>query len=261
MTHDELLSTLGGDEIPTPDQFRSLVSELDEHRILAKVWLLENTPYVFESNHMKYVIFREHVASRFNIGSQDVCIVGSAKLGFSPSPHKYGTRFETTSDVDVVIISDTLFDQGTRELFSVLNHLEPTVFEVRRYMNNQNGVVQPVIRPEIWIDVKEAIRNFIFQNFNPGLLPTNNTFRNHIFDNISSTSGLFLALEPKVFVSRIRCRVFRTWKAAEDYYTNSLRELKRSLSAQSSDPSFAHRQEPDSAYEAATDGPDIDSER
>ena len=43
---------------------------------------------------------------------------------------------------------------------------------------------------------------------------------------MASTSGLFLALEPQVFVSKIRCRVFRTRKAAEDYYSNTLREAK-----------------------------------
>ena len=30
--------------------------------------------------------FREQVADRFHVGYQDICIVGSAKLGFSPSP-------------------------------------------------------------------------------------------------------------------------------------------------------------------------------
>jgi predicted DNA-binding protein (UPF0278 family) len=53
--------------------------------------------------------------------------------------------------------------------------------------------------------------------------------RQLIFEKISSTAGLFLALEPQVFVSKIRCRFFRTWKAAEDYYANSLRELARYL--------------------------------
>ena len=33
-------------------------------------------------------------------------------------------------------------------------------------------------------------------------------------------------MEPQVFVSQIRCRVFRTWKSAEDYYANTLREAK-----------------------------------
>ena len=80
-----------------------------------------------------------------------------------------------------------------------------------------------------WRKVKEAIRNYVFNNFNPGLLPDNNSLRQEIFEKISSTAGLSLALEPQVFVSRIRCRIFRTWKSAEDYYANSLRELQRTF--------------------------------
>ena len=229
--HSDLLDTIGGEGTPDFEQFRNLVNELDDHRIVAKAWLLEGTPHVFRPNNMKYVIFREHVASCFDVGSQDVCIVGSAKLGFSPSPHRYGKPFEQTSDVDVAIISEEMFDQGTRELFSTVNQFGPSLYEMRSSGNRQKGGDQekPTVSVNVddWKTVKEAIRNFVFQNFNPGLLPDNNALKNRIFDRISSTSGLFLALEPRVFVSKIRCRFFRTWKAAEDYYTNSLRELKR----------------------------------
>lgn len=74
-----------------------------------------------------------------------------------------------------------------------------------------------------WDKVKKAIRNFVFNNFNPGLLRHGHPLRSRILDGIESTTGLFLALEPQIFVSKIRCRVFRSWKAAEDYYANSLR--------------------------------------
>jgi hypothetical protein len=74
-----------------------------------------------------------------------------------------------------------------------------------------------------------AVRNFVYQNFNSGLLPQDHPLRREICENMASTSGLFLALEPQVFVSKVRCRVFRNWKAAEDYYSNTLREAKFSL--------------------------------
>ncbi|MGN6515394.1 MAG: hypothetical protein ACTHLR_06095, partial [Rhizomicrobium sp.] len=121
--NERLLTLLAGTKTPNAEEFKELLMALDNHRILAKVFLLEGTPAVFEKSSMKYVIFREQVADQFGIGSQDVCIVGSAKLGFSPSPHKYGTPFKETSDVDVVVISEPLFDRGSRELFSVLNRL------------------------------------------------------------------------------------------------------------------------------------------
>jgi hypothetical protein len=87
----------------------------------------------------------------------------------------------------------------------------------------------PPIDLQDWKTVKDAVRNYTYQNLNPALLPTEHPLRREIFDKIGSTSGIFCALEPQVFVSKIRARIFRNWKAAEDYYTNTLRELKRVL--------------------------------
>jgi hypothetical protein len=227
----ELLDLLGGATRPTPDQFKKLITELDHHEILAKVFVLDGVPYIFEKSPMKYMVFKEQVAERFRVGSHDVCIVGSAKLGFSPSPYKYGTPFDKTSDVDVVIISEPLFNHASRELFAVLNQLPPNVYEIRPFVEGggRDNATPPTVKLSDWKTIKEAIRNFVYQNFNPGLLPVDHALRRKIFENISSTAGLFLALEPRVFVSRIRGRIFRTWKAAENYYANSLREAKRSF--------------------------------
>ncbi len=227
-SQDKLLALLAGQKTPTADEFRQLILALDNHRVLAKVFLLEGTPFVFENRPMKYVIFREQVADRFDIGSQDVCIVGSAKLGYSPSPHKFGTPFAETSDVDVVIISEPLFYKGSRQLFETLNQLGPTVYSVRSALSGKTKV-PPVVELKDWANVKDALRNFVYLNFNPGLLPQEHPLRREIFENMASTSGLFLALEPQVFVSKIRCRVFLNWKAAEDYYSNTLREAKFTL--------------------------------
>ncbi len=232
---DELLDLLGGGKLPDSDQFRRLVTSVDSHRVLAKVFLLDGTPFVFEKNPMKYIIFKEQVADRFEVGSQDVCIVGSARLGFSPSPssRKYGVAFSETSDVDVVVISEEWFDKGSQHLFRILNDLEPRNYEIQPFIFGDKaatkGSAPPVVPLENWRDVKEAVRNFVYQNFNPGRLPYGDPLRDEIFDKITSTAGLFLALEPKVFVSKIRCRFFRNWKAAEDYYSNSLRVLADAL--------------------------------
>jgi hypothetical protein len=228
---EKLLALLAGQKTPTSEEFKQLILALDNHRVLAKVFLLEGTPFVFENRPMKYVIFREQVADRFEIGSQDVCIVGSAKLGYSPSSHKFGTPFAETSDVDVVIISEPLFYRGSRQLFETLNQLKPSVYDVRSAKFDKTKA-PPTVSLDDWLKVKDSIRNFVYQNFNPGLLPQDHPLRREIFENMASTSGLFLALEPQVFVSKIRCRVFRNWKAAEDYYSNTLREAKFSLAGE-----------------------------
>jgi hypothetical protein len=226
-SREKLLELVGGSQTPSPDEFKQLCTAIESHQVLAKVFLLEGVPFVFEKSPMKYVIFREQVAERFGVGSQDVCIVGSAKLGYSPSPYQFGTPFSEQSDVDVVIISEPLFYRGSRELFVVLNTFGPPLHEIRGVAKEgKSGRTLPVVNLDDWKKVKEAIRNFVYENFNPGLLPQDHALRREIFSKISSTAGLFLALEPKVFVSKIRCRIFRNWKAAEDYYANSLREAR-----------------------------------
>lgn len=224
---DELLKVLKGPGIPTPEQLKTLIKTLDNHRILAKVFILEGTPYVFKDSPMKYIVFREQVADRFGIGSQDVAIVGSARLGYSPSPSKFGQLFSETSDVDVVIVSEGLFHKGTHELFEELAQLDPPLYVVRSHIERQQERIEIAAKP--LRSIKEGIRNFVFGNFNPGLLSPGNRLRHEIFNKISSTSGLFLSLEPQVFVSKIRCRVFRTWKTAEDYYSNTLHEAKNAF--------------------------------
>lgn len=218
----KLLEVLVNSVSLSPDDLKSLLLAMDNFDVVAKVFLLEGVPMVFAKSPMKYLIFREQVADRFEIGYQDVCIVGSAKLGFSPSPHKFGKPFAETSDVDVVIISSGLFDQGTHELFRYIHKVGPA-------LEHENK--KPVsVEARDWRLHKEAVRNFVYENFNPAHLPDDHPLRSHIFGSISSTSALFLALEPQVFVSKIRCRIFKHWRSAEQYYVNTLRQLKRQLS-------------------------------
>lgn len=218
----KLLDAIKAGGVPSVEDFKSLILKLDNHHILARVFLLDGTPFVFSQSPMKYIIFKEQVASEFNLGSQDVCIVGSARLGFSPSGHKFGQPFAETSDVDVVLVSEALFLEGSQALLQELNEVPPGI---------KYGVTPKIVEVEgkDWQKVKKAIRNFVFNNFNPGLLRHDHQLRTRILDGIESTTGLFLALDPQIFVSKIRCRVFRSWKAAEDYYANSLRQAQSQL--------------------------------
>jgi len=114
-----------------------------------------------------------------------------------------------------------------------LNSFGPQIHEIRSFiepgLKDKNKGNPPSVGLQQWKTVKDAVRNYTYQNLNPALLPNEHPLRREIFDKIGSTSGIFCALEPQVFVSRIRARIFRNWKAAEDYYTNTLRELKRVL--------------------------------
>ena len=164
-------------------ELRLLLASMDNFDVLAKVFLLEGVPYVFSNSPMKYLTFREQVADRFQIGYQDVCIVGSAKLGFSPSHCKFGQPFSETSDVDVVVISSEVFDQGTHEIFYHLDGVGPPL--------DHEYKVKIEVDADDWRLHREAIRNFVYENFNPAHLPEGNALRTEIFSKIASTSALF----------------------------------------------------------------------
>lgn len=69
--------------------------------------LLHGAPYVFKEREADYFEFRTAIADRFGIGFHEVFIVGSAKLGYS---YIKGTQFSLESDIDVVLVSSTMFE-------------------------------------------------------------------------------------------------------------------------------------------------------
>lgn len=64
----------------------------------------------FMLNNEQYFLLRLMVAKKFEVHPNEVLIVGSAKLGFSIAPRKQFRSFGDTSDIDVVIVSEKLFN-------------------------------------------------------------------------------------------------------------------------------------------------------
>lgn len=74
---------------------------------VCKKFLLHGTPFVFYGREDDFFEFRRRIAEKFNVGFHEVFLVGSAKLGFSPYKDKV---FDLNSDIDVVIVSEALFN-------------------------------------------------------------------------------------------------------------------------------------------------------
>jgi hypothetical protein len=58
----------------------------------------------------QYVELKQKIAARFSIHHTEIFVVGSAKLGFSIAPNKRWRAFTETSDVDVAIVSQQLYE-------------------------------------------------------------------------------------------------------------------------------------------------------
>lgn len=85
----------------------------DELLLACRRYLLHGTPHVFVGREGEFFDFRRRIADKFGIGFHEVFVVGSAKLGFSPYKDK---QFDLDSDIDVVIVSERLFDDFMEQI-------------------------------------------------------------------------------------------------------------------------------------------------
>lgn len=67
-------------------------------------------PYIFKENELNYFNLKRKLVEFFNVSYRNIFIVGSSKLGFSIAPNKLWKKIDEDSDIDVVIISNDLFE-------------------------------------------------------------------------------------------------------------------------------------------------------
>ncbi|MCU7647106.1 hypothetical protein [Pseudomonas piscis] len=75
--------------------------------------VLHGIPHVFHDRVNEYYDFKKLLTKKFSVAFHEIYITGSGKLGFSP--HKR-TIFDYNSDIDVALISPSLFDKIMLEI-------------------------------------------------------------------------------------------------------------------------------------------------
>ncbi len=103
-----------------------------------------------------YFALRSAVAAKYEIHPNEVLVVGSAKLGFSIAPSKRYRPFCDESDIDVVIVSDTLFSR----IWRAVHHYEDHGGYWERGREFKDYLFQGWIRP----DKLPPSRSFEFGN-------------------------------------------------------------------------------------------------
>ena len=79
---------------------------------------VRSLPWVFDNSAGRFKQFRQTVGTAVGIQSSQILIVGSARFGFSLHPEKRWRQFSPQSDLDVVIVSEELFDQTWLDLLA-----------------------------------------------------------------------------------------------------------------------------------------------
>lgn len=154
--------------------------------------------------------FKEIISENLHISFHSLQIVGSAKTGFSLSPHKVLTPFheesdeQKSSDIDIAIISENLYQHYWEMMRKVekiqykrfYQQLTASIF--RGYINDKVLMEIPPIRAE-WLKT---------------ISPINKLLQDEL-----------------MIVHPITYRIYRTWEDLEEYQINGIEKTKKSLEA------------------------------
>ncbi|WGE81263.1 hypothetical protein NYR66_10115 [Actinobacillus equuli subsp. haemolyticus] len=75
--------------------------------------VIHGTPFIFRENERSFYDFQNRIAKKWNVIFHEIYITGSAKLGFS---FFKDTMFDENSDIDVAIVSNSLFNRVLKEI-------------------------------------------------------------------------------------------------------------------------------------------------
>lgn len=78
---------------------------------IARLWLSEGIPYAFKESPILYDEIRLWLAMKLNVDPKEISMTGSGRIGQSLAPSKLGTNFNEKSDLDLFVISDSLFER------------------------------------------------------------------------------------------------------------------------------------------------------
>ena len=96
-------------------QFKEDLSQLSPIEIVRKHIIFGECCIL---SQREYFDLRSEIADHFDLHPNEVLVVGSTKLGFSIVPNKRYDLFGNESDIDVALVSSTLFDEFWKEVFS-----------------------------------------------------------------------------------------------------------------------------------------------
>ncbi len=202
---------------PTLDEFKIavLTRPLDS---VVREFLFEGDPFAFKDKPQTMEMLRDHLASQLRVSKSNIVVIGSAKIGFSLSPHNFPRQFSDDSDIDVMVIDTSLFDTVWQTML-LWNY-------PRRYR----------LIDADWRWAKKRRDDLYWGWFVPDHIRYDGlSFPNALkpLRNISSTwFNAFRSLgRYEEFANRdISGRLYRTWDHALLYHSDGLRQIRDELS-------------------------------
>jgi len=177
---------------------------------IASLWLSEGIPYAFKNNPALYEAVRSWLCTRLSVNAKDIHLTGSARLGQSMAPTKLGRAFGKHSDLDIFIVSSSLFEQLSQE------------FNDWSYRFEMGIEVPSPAEQKFWPENLERGPKNLRRGFiDPSIIPNRVSFP--ITKNISQSMYLLklkldqTANSPSITEASVRC--YKNW---ESYIQQSL---------------------------------------
>lgn len=99
---------------PAPFTFLSSIECLSQDEVAPylRLHLFEGAPYFLRDKPLVYEMGREWLSCRLDILPKDILVIGSSCIGFSMAPPPdFGRSYTEKSDIDLSIISNSLFER------------------------------------------------------------------------------------------------------------------------------------------------------
>lgn len=212
---------------PSEEEFDRLLKHVPPG-VLAKCALNMGLPFVFKGQPHTYLTFKEAVARIYAVPPQDIAVMGSAKFGFSTSPHKQdgGAKpIDEDSDLDLVIVSERLYRQALQAFasfsFSILR-------DVDALKKDDLGEDAKAELPALQMQrLRNQSKGFAFGWVSPGDLEDGTELKQHYYDMQREANTQLFGQQPPGPIARIGARVYKDWDSAERSYEFSFKQLAK----------------------------------
>jgi hypothetical protein len=205
--------------VPASSQaFSQALLDVSLERIdyLVQAYVRDRTPAAFETVPLLWGAIRSWLTSRVNKQCQlslapwEWGLNGSANLGFSAAPDKFGIPFGSHSDLDFFIVNENLYEKVCREArqFSISDT------DMNKYQNARETVTRQLTRG-LFLDTKQIPA---FEKF-----PTNALLLNEISMVVDK-----LRIEGYP-IARSFVRVYKNWQGLAYQLRLNVTTLRKSL--------------------------------
>jgi len=203
--------------LPSVEEFKELLRResvekiAGDHVLGGDIYLAQRFPRALNT-------LRRHLCPRLRLEQENVIIIGSAKIGFSLDPNTFPRRFTNNRDIDVLVVSETLFDIYWHTMLKWhyprrLEHLPQSDWQwvLARRRDLYWGWFHP-----------DGIR---YEGLTfPDVLKPLRDLKTRWFDSFQS-----LSLYEEFSGREVNGRLYRTWEHALLYQANGLRQIQTRL--------------------------------